>query len=96
MECASNTLRENRYKILSWTSMNCSRMYCDLNNGLKIHYSGHGLNNGVAKVSNSNGSVIRRAVIQILTVFLLHEIALKKTISKQIENPDDAIVVKLP
>ena len=43
-------------------------MYCDLNNRLKLCYSGHGLNNGLVKLCNSNGSVIQRAVIWILTV----------------------------
>ena len=29
-----------------------------LNNGLKVHHPGHGLNNGLVKVHNLNGSDI--------------------------------------
>ena len=43
-------------------------MYCDLNNGLKVCYSGHGLNNGIVKVCNLNGSVNRMSGIRIPTV----------------------------
>ena len=39
--------------------MNYSFVCCDLNNGLKVHYSGHGLNNGLLKVHNLHGSIIR-------------------------------------
>ena len=49
--------------------MNYSLIYCDLKNGLKVRYSGHGLNNRVVKVCNLNGSVILWAVILILTIF---------------------------
>ena len=34
--------------------MNYSFVYCDLNNGLKVCYSGHGLINGLLKVRNLN------------------------------------------
>ena len=37
--------------------MNYSFMYCDLKNRLKVRYSGHGFNNEIVKVRNSNGSV---------------------------------------
>ena len=50
--------------------MNYSFLYCDLNNGQKVHYSGYGLNNGIVKVRNSNGSVNRMSGILILTVFI--------------------------
>ena len=45
-------------------------MYCDLNNGLKVRYSGHGLNNGIVKVRTSNGSVNQMSSIRIPTVFI--------------------------
>ena len=48
--------------------MNYSFMYRDLNSGLKFCYSGHGLNNGIVKVHNLNGSVIQMSGIQIPTV----------------------------
>ena len=53
--------------------MNYLLRYCDLNNGLKFRYSGHGLSNGVVKVRNLNGSVIRRVILWILTVHFFSE-----------------------
>ena len=35
------------------------------------NYSGHGLNNRAVQVSNVNGSIIKRAIIRILTVQII-------------------------
>ena len=52
----------------SWTPMNYSFMHCDLNNRLKVRYSGHGLNNGIVKLRNLNDTVIQMSGIPIATV----------------------------
>ena len=52
-------------------SMDFSFMYCDLNNGLKVCHSGHGLNNRLVKVRDSK-TFIQMSGIRIPTVLAVN------------------------